>query len=306
MSADLVQPLSISVEDLSGWDAPPPFAFQVAASLANVLPRGQGRVSKIIGHLFCRERLFSIRTPSGARLAVDWRNVDFYTVTVLARGRGTERGIRACTAILRRGDVLYDIGANAGFISVEAISRCGGCIEVVAFEPQPSLARAAAASAALNGHEGYRVYPVAVGEQEGSMDLYVSTFAIHASFVARERGARRLQVPVVTLDGLAARDRLPPPRLIKVDVEGAEALVFRGGARLIATHTPYILFEADENAARFGMCRAALCELLRSYADYRFCFATGEGFVPAEPLEDPRYGDLLAVPPGETFPPLER
>ncbi len=51
-------------------------------------------------------------------------------------------------------------------------------------------------------------------------------------------------------------DALPDglvPRLIKVDVEGAEMLVLRGAQRTIARHRPSILFEHGIGAAdRYG------------------------------------------------------
>jgi hypothetical protein len=49
----------------------------------------------------------------------------------------------------------------------------------------------------------------------------------------------------VTLDWIL--NRLPPPRVLKIDVEGAEASVLRGGQRLLSGHKPIIYCEAHDS-----------------------------------------------------------
>ncbi len=48
-------------------------------------------------------------------------------------------------------------------------------------------------------------------------------------------------MPTTTLDTLIEEDVIRPPQLIKIDVEGAEAKVLRGAARLLAQHRPIVL-----------------------------------------------------------------
>jgi len=58
------------------------------------------------------------------------------------------------------------------------------------------------------------------------------------------RPDRRRQVPCRRLDAIVAELRLPPPFLIKLDVQGSEAAVFRGAAETLA-RTTMVVCEAD-------------------------------------------------------------
>lgn len=61
-------------------------------------------------------------------------------------------------------------------------------------------------------------------------DFY-NTHVDHLQPNARYESARR--VPVCTLDGLVARHELQPPFLLKIDVQGGELDVLRGGLRTL-------------------------------------------------------------------------
>jgi len=55
-------------------------------------------------------------------------------------------------------------------------------------------------------------------------------------------GVREVEtVLTVSLDWLA--DRLPPPDVLKIDVEGAELAVFQGAKQLLKTKRPILIFE---------------------------------------------------------------
>jgi hypothetical protein len=85
--------------------------------------------------------------------------------------------------------------------------------------------------------------------------------------------------------------------VIKIDVEGGERDVFAGGARTIAAHAPFIVFEADANMKRFGYGRQDLFEQLNHMAAYRFYSIRNRGFVPLEnESDDAPCPDVMAVP----------
>jgi hypothetical protein len=67
----------------------------------------------------------------------------------------------------------------------------------------------------------------------------------------REVNPVEITVPTVTLDEFLPREFVP--RLLKIDVEGAELQVLRGGRRILERDRPIVLFEHGLGAAdRYG------------------------------------------------------
>lgn len=91
-----------------------------------------------------------------------------------------------------------------------------------------------------------------------------------------------------------AAGEVPPPDVVKLDVEGGELAALRGAARVLRAHAPYVVFEANENMERFGY---ALSDLLASFPEqgaYRFYRVAAAGL---EPLDETAAGfDVLAAP----------
>lgn len=178
--------------------------------------------------------------------------------------------LETCKRHLSPGDVMYDAGANIGYITVEIAHHFSGRVRVVAFEPQRELAQAIAVSALLNGVSDLVVFDALLGEAEGSADLFMTGTSAHASIRPRAGGAKRVPRPVTTIDALVQAQSIPPPTLIKLDVEGSELSVLRGAQRALRDHRPYLVLEADANMDRFGYSKADLFALISSAHDYSF------------------------------------
>lgn len=72
---------------------------------------------------------------------------------------------------------------------------------------------------------------------------------------------------MTTIDDYCAKHAIRRIDLMKVDVEGAELMVFRGGQRLLAaTEAPIIMFETDELlTARFQSSSMVIKSILNQY-----------------------------------------
>jgi FkbM family methyltransferase len=300
----MLEPVTIDPSELHLWQtgAAQPVPWRIAYLLSRVMPRGKGWFPRVIGRSIGRGMRTTIRTRGGGVVAVDPPNLDVYVTVAKHGGVGEHQIHDALIAVVRPGDVVFDIGANAGIVSVDTLANMKGAIQLVAFEPIPSLAHAAALSGALSGYSDcLRVYEVMLGREEGETSLFVPRHSIHASAKAREAGSVELKRPVYTLDGLVTSGVLPEPDVIKIDVEGGELGVFAGGAEMLRRKQPTIIFEADENMERFGYTREDLLEMLRSYAPYLFMYVTTHGLVPMDGREKVSGDDannMLAVTPG--------
>ncbi|MFA5861954.1 MAG: FkbM family methyltransferase [Candidatus Thermoplasmatota archaeon] len=186
-------------------------------------------------------------------------------------GYGEQRFIERAVADIPPGGVFYDVGANIGLYAIPASRRAS---RVIAFEPAPANADALAANAVLNKRTNIELRRVAVGETEGTMAFFVSSGGAGTQVNSLVQGVvstygrdpARIDIHVVTLDGLLAD--LPPPDVVKIDVEGAEGPVLRGAQTLLRRHAPILHVELHPGAMeQFGDSEAAIREMLES-ADY--------------------------------------
>ncbi|HEU4325589.1 MAG TPA: FkbM family methyltransferase [Roseiflexaceae bacterium] len=158
--------------------------------------------------------------------------------------------VRELHRVLRPGDVAYDIGANAGYLSLVMARRVGTAGRVVAFEADPRNAAALAANIALNGQRNITLVPKAVSDTSGSVSFASFGYSLvgHIATPTTPADAQLLTVPAVALDDLFSEGLLPAPRCIKIDVEGAEDRVIAGAARLLAHARPVIIAEVRPDA----------------------------------------------------------
>jgi FkbM family methyltransferase len=164
-----------------------------------------------------------------------------------ARYRGERQEIAAVLQGLAPGDVAVDAGAHKGAYTYWMRRAVGERGRVFAFEPQPRLAAYLTSVNAAMRWTNVSVRECALSDAPGSGTLHVPRLGSSqgASLSEGAAGQSREAVPVrlATLDAeLAGAGRIA---FLKVDVEGHELAVFRGGARILAHDAPSVLFECE-------------------------------------------------------------
>jgi FkbM family methyltransferase len=147
---------------------------------------------------------------------------------------------------LRPGDIACDIGANKGSF-IYWLSWWVHDGKVIAFEPQPDLARYLLNICRVIGLGNVRVEARAVYSHSGERDLFLPAghqpgASLHRRAPEAE-GLTTLSVPVVALDDYF--DESDNVALLKIDVEGAELGVFRGAERILRQRAPLLVFECE-------------------------------------------------------------
>lgn len=142
-------------------------------------------------------------------------------------------------------DVIYDVGANIGLVSLAlALHPRGRESRVVAFEPEPGNLERLRANLEANGL-GDRVegHGVALGAEDGSVGLHVRGGPGEGrhSIVDDRKALEAISVPLRRAASLA-EEGVPVPDVAKIDVEGAEGAVLEGMAPLIREGRPRELF----------------------------------------------------------------
>ena len=161
----------------------------------------------------------------------------------------SEPGVqRAMLALLRPGMTFFDVGANVGFHSTVAcrlIDPSRG--HVISFEPLPANADQIELNARLNHFDCVRVMRYALGNHDGEARFLLSDISSRGALETAGRipssPAGSATVRIRRLDTLMNEAHLPPPDVMKVDVEGAEADVLAGAHETLMRHRPILMIE---------------------------------------------------------------
>jgi FkbM family methyltransferase len=163
---------------------------------------------------------------------------------------------------LRPGDIACDIGANKGSF-IYWLSRWVRNGRVIAFEPQPDLARHLTDICRVIRLCNVKVEAKAVYSHSGDQDLFLPEghqpgASLHHKAVEAQ-SFTTLSVPVVSLDDYF--DENDKVTLLKIDVEGAELEVLKGAERILRQHAPLLVFECENRHLAPGNVEDVFCYL---------------------------------------------
>jgi FkbM family methyltransferase len=159
--------------------------------------------------------------------------------------------------------VVLDVGANIGVVCQLTSRLVGDQGRVYGFEPGQQALRYLHRN--LAGRANCQIVEQAAMDREGDITFHegtgaamVSSSAVGSHAQDRNTGSvRSVTVSATTLDAFCAGTGAVPT-LIKIDVEGAELMVLRGAAGLLATVYPAIILEVsfrpDEHTAQYAPC----------------------------------------------------
>jgi FkbM family methyltransferase len=214
--------------------------------------------------------------------------------------------------LVRRGDVVFDVGANLGYYTVLFSHLAGPRGEVHAFEPVPATFERLAASLARECRSGnVQANRTAVGDSTGTAVLFLpgddhgqASLARHAGDGSWSAGPAVTEhaSPLTTLDAYARERGVRRIDFLKCDVEGAELAVLLGAAGLLERHRPVLHLEVCPAWTRdFGYAPGELAEFVRGlgYSELRLLRGGGPEPVRAGDLDRlEASANLLCLPPG--------
>lgn len=135
---------------------------------------------------------------------------------------------------------ILDIGANVGQFAVTANMALPHA-RIVSFEPLPDCYRALCKRMA--NANNFQAINTALGDKAGMIAFEENSFSDSSSILPMleehkrlfpfTRTSRQIQVPVACLDDLAPQLLITEPLLVKIDVQGYEERVLRGGEQTI-------------------------------------------------------------------------
>ncbi len=145
-------------------------------------------------------------------------------------------------------DTVYDIGANLGYITLALAKRVGPGGKVIALEPVPELFDLLQRNIDINRIRHAQALNVAASNGPGEVTMRIAVNVSMSSMVWHrdDPAAVSFTAKTVAIDEFFETGRLPSPKFVKIDVEGAEGFALQGMVRTIAAARPVIYVECSE------------------------------------------------------------
>jgi FkbM family methyltransferase len=160
-----------------------------------------------------------------------------------------EDEIKFLRRLLQTGQKVIDIGANYGVYTLSMARTVGPSGAVWAFEPASSTMALLAQGVAANGFSQVVLESSALSSSSGSARLSLSDQSEMNALVRSEESAAHSEtVPLVTLDECMQKYGWRDIAFMKIDAEGEEANILKGGRRFFAELSPLIQYEVKAGA----------------------------------------------------------
>jgi FkbM family methyltransferase len=188
--------------------------------------------------------------------------------------------------LVQPGDVCIDAGASFGFYTCLFALRGA---RVYAFEPVPASFVLHAEAVRLNGCESrVKAYNSGLGERAGTLRIHTfkNLSLGHASSSDLGRAdAVPHECPITTIDAVCAEESVDQISFLKMDVEGYEYEVLKGGQRVLSkANAPVVHFEVNGQCLRHrNLDPNSIVSLLKGYGYKEF-------------LQIRRYGGVRKAP----------
>jgi FkbM family methyltransferase len=167
---------------------------------------------------------------------------------------------RLVTRLCKPGASFLDVGAHIGSV-MALVQHHDHTTNLIVVEAVPEKAERL-----RRRFPGATIHACAVGESDSTVSFYVDLkHPGYSSLNRNQDGLARqdleeITVPLRRIDSIVSQTDVD---VMKIDVEGAELGVLRGGASLVSTCRPIIMFESGPGAGSLGYTKEALWEWLK-------------------------------------------
>ena len=190
-------------------------------------------------------RAFPLVIPNVGTAVLDFRDeATFGLLNYHLGDYGTDRWLLTqLEKALFPGAVLWDVGANVGYISMYFAKAPHRLAAIHAFEPNPVPLKTL--QTMFKDHAVVTVHPIGLGRKDEMVEMTISSAGSAWSSVVRGgfEDADKMTIQVRSGDRFLKENDIPLPDVLKVDVEGFEAEVLAGLEQTIRERRPVIILE---------------------------------------------------------------
>jgi FkbM family methyltransferase len=245
---------------------------------------------------------FGLPLPTCLPFGGLWLAWNDYDGDIVFAGRYEENDSLFVEHFLKSGMIFLDIGANHGYYTILASKKVSPGGKVIAFEPSKREVNKLFLHVRLNFCKNVEIENVALGNQEGVIDLFLVE--------GRDAGCnslrpplvndlvKKLQVRVITLDKYLKQKDIKQVDFIKIDAEGAELDVLKGSMELLQqNYKPIILCEITNSRTKPWGYDAKEIVFFLSNLNYYWYRAINGGRLERLSIDNQNFdGNYIAVP----------
>jgi len=197
---------------------------------------------------------------------------------LLEQEYGFEDDIRFARQLLGKEESVIDIGANYGVYTLSMAQAVRESGKVWAIDPSPATMAHLECSVAKNQFRNITMIRAGLSDQVGRAYLPREANPELGAVVAETMVGKDCdEIELLTLDECEQRYGWRDIRFIKMDAEGHESRILRGGVRFLSGHSPLILYEIR---AASEINRALVDEFATlGYRSYRLVPGLGVGVL---------------------------
>ena len=254
------------------------------------------RIAETLQVLLAEDPVLHVPSFEGA-FSVDARS-DIFRIILSLRDY-EPRLARCCLDHIDPQRDALDLGANVGLYTVLMARHLAEGRRVLAVEPTANALRNLHDNIERNGvGDRVQVFEGVVSDYDGACTIQTIAGREEYSTIGHSMhphvsgtSTEAYEVEAATLDALVERFSFDPG-FMKVDVEGAEAMVFGGASNVLSEARPVVLSElSDYLLQQNGSSAADVIALFREH-DYRVI----DPLWPEHPVGEKRFGDILCIP----------
>lgn len=244
-----------------------------------------------------------LKTIHGVKLLIDPSKDKGVELSLFQTGTYEKGTIQLLQKYLDSGSSFLDIGANIGLMSVIASKCVGETGLVYAVEANPNTVSILQTNIELNKCKNIELLPVALSDSQGTALLFENWEVNRggASLISQGSEEKGMEVKMERLDDLFSEDTKID--LVKIDVEGFEPQVLRGGMSWFRKQLPIFIIEVSEKREKeVGPSPQEVMELVRTIGNYRFYKQKGTKERRGKlveiknPKELPTHDNIICIP----------
>jgi FkbM family methyltransferase len=243
-----------------------------------------------------------IQTLHGVKLLIDPAKDKGVELALYQTGTYEKGTIQLLGDFLKQGSVFMDIGANIGLMSTIASKIVGEKGRVYAVEANPKTIEVLRHNCAINQCENIEILPIALASEKGSAILYENWNVNRGGASLISQGDEDgITVSKERLDDLFSPDS--PVHLVKIDVEGFELEVLKGGVAWFKTQQPVFIIEVStQRSNQEGATPESIMSFVADLGNYSFYKQKGTKerrgkLVSVTSAQDlPEHDNLIAIP----------